>query len=134
MFPMDISSRAPLPSPHDDCVLPLISSPSLFASICGHFFGFGFFGQIFYTMLELAVAFQTHGKSESWHSVEIQLALLGFPLACAVMGVISSCKWPLRTLAHPAAITGYIIGIVLLGMFDLFVMLVTSFIGTSFPC
>ena len=123
---MDFQPRAPISSPDDDHVLPRDSSPSLFASICGHFFGFGFAGQIIYTVLQLLVASGTLGHQKAEDSMDVQLALFGLPLACSVLGVVWSCKWPMRALAHPGAIVGYIM---LLGLFNLVVLVLTGFAG-----
>ena len=126
---MNSSNRVPIASPHDYGNVPSSSSPSSFALGLGHFLLWAFGGQILFTVLQVVIANETHGRSQAGASCTLQLALMGIPLACALVGVFVGRSEPVRAAAHPLAVVLLLLLIGALGLFNLFVFVLTGMAG-----
>lgn len=98
-------------------------------ALVGHFFGFGFLGQVLYSVLQWNIASHTVGRQQANQATALMILLLLIPVTFSVVGALISLKWPLRLLGHPLCIALGVLATGGLGLFNLFIWFVVAMTG-----
>lgn len=128
---MSTFNRLPISAP-DDGEAPLSPSAqprwSRVEAILGRALQWGFISHIIYTFVQWQIMMGTTARTRD-SAINAELLWLVLPLLGAALGALKAKFTPSTEPLHPLACSALLIAMCLLGMFNLFILFVTSWPG-----